>query len=122
MGLFSINKNSLSNIEWFNLSEESQIEDLMIRSSSNPIMFFKHSTRCSISGMVKNRLENKWDINEGLTPVLLDLIKYRSISNLLSDKFNVKHESPQVILIKDGQCVYHASHNQINVESIKTQL
>jgi bacillithiol system protein YtxJ len=73
--------------------------------------------------MALNRLENSWQFTDDqIVPVYLDLIAYRSISNELADRLHVMHQSPQVLLVKDGHCTYHASHNQIDTRSIKSNL
>lgn len=79
------------------------------------VLIFKHSTRCALSNMALNRFMRGWDLGEELLPVYyLDLIKYRNLSDAVSERYGVKHESPQVLLLKHGTCVYHASHNAIS--------
>lgn len=122
MGLFSFGSSQKSNsIKWVNFTDSNQLNELIKESNHQPVLFFKHSIRCSISSMAKSRLESDWDIEE-VTPVYLDLINFRNLSNLLAEKFNIEHQSPQVLLIKDGQCVYNASHNEISVASLKNNL
>jgi bacillithiol system protein YtxJ len=43
----------------------------------------------------------------------LDLIRYRNVSNEISSKFKLEHQSPQVLLIRNGKLIYHVSHNAI---------
>ena len=99
------------------LREESDIEEIIKRSESKPQVIFKHSTRCSISMIVKKRFELDWDkLPENLPLYFLDLIKYRELSNKIASDFQVYHESPQLLLIKDGECVLDLSHGEISVE------
>lgn len=105
---------------WNNLTDESQLEQIKKLSAQKPQLIFKHSTRCSISSMAKNRLERS-TMPEGLDFYYLDLLKYRSISNKIETFFNVPHESPQVILIKNGECTYDESHSGISMDEIETQ-
>ena len=123
MGLFSFGgkKEGVEPIKWVQLTSESQIDVLIKESNHQPVMFFKHSTRCSISSMVLSRLESNWDLSE-VTPVYLDLLTYRPISNKLAEVFAVDHQSPQVILVKDGISVADLSHSQITVDAIKPYL
>lgn len=104
-------------MQWNNISDESQINSLIEDSFKSPQVIFKHSTRCSISVMVKSRLEHA-----GQAPKVvfhyLDLLNYRSISNFIAEKFAVQHQSPQVLLIKNGECVYDESHNAITMAEI----
>ena len=80
-------------------------------------MVFKHSTRCSISIMVLNRFEREWN-NTSVNSYFLDLLNYRDVSNQIATIFEVEHQSPQVLLIKNGTCVYHASHNAIDAQAV----
>lgn len=122
MGLFSFGSSKTgASVKWVNFIEEAQLDEFIKESNERPVLFFKHSIRCSISSMAKSRLEAHWDI-ENVTPVYLDLINFRSLSNLLAEKFVVEHESPQIILVKNGQSIYNASHNQISVDDIKNNL
>lgn len=111
-------------MNWIALTKPEQIEELKKESSENPVIVFKHSTACSISATAKNRVERQWE-EAGLKdvrPYYLDLLSYRSISNRLADQFDVTHQSPQLLVIQDGTCVYHASHLSINLSEVKRKL
>lgn len=80
-------------------------------------LIFKHSTRCSISMMAKRRFEMDWDSLPADMPVyFLDLIQHRDISNKIAQDFSVHHESPQMLVIKDGECILDQSHGSISVD------
>ena len=80
-------------------------------------LIFKHSTRCSISMMAKRRFEMDMDkLPVDMPLYFLDLIKYRDISSQVAQDFQVHHESPQMLLIKDGECILDQSHGGISVE------
>lgn len=104
-------------MNWIPLQTEEQLNTIVADSASKPQLIFKHSTRCSISSMAKNRLY-KNDLPEGIDFYYLDLLKYRSISNKIADMFDVHHQSPQVILIKNGKSVFDESHSGIMMEDI----
>lgn len=104
-------------MNWIALTSEEQLNDIKEKSSQRPQVIFKHSTRCSISAMAKSKL----DRSEGDSEIdfyYLDLLRYRSISNKVSEIFNIYHESPQVLVIKDGACVYDESHLGISMSDI----
>ncbi|MFT5669102.1 MAG: bacillithiol system protein YtxJ [Vicingaceae bacterium] len=122
MGLFSLGSKKVDSIKWVHFNDANQLPTLIEESKHKPVLFFKHSTRCSISSMAKSRLESDWDLDEEVMPVYLDLISYRSLSALVAEKFGVQHESPQIILVKDGMATYDASHSQISVNDIKKSL
>jgi bacillithiol system protein YtxJ len=107
-------------MNWEHITEEAQIENIIEQSRQQPVVIFKHSTRCSISSMAKNRLE-RVAAPENITFYFLDLIRYRSVSNKIAEVFQVYHESPQVLLIKDGECVYDESHGGIDMADISEQ-
>ena len=93
-------------------------------SVKKPVLIFKHSTRCSISSMAIDRLARSWKEEEMNQHYFyyLDLIAFRSISNQVEDMFQVPHQSPQVLIIKDGRCVYDNSHMGINYSDIRNKL
>ncbi|MXV17990.1 bacillithiol system redox-active protein YtxJ [Hufsiella ginkgonis] len=106
---------------WIPLNTPEQLAQ--IKASKDHSIIFKHSTRCSISLMVKKRFELDWEAIPESTPLyFLDLIAYRAISNQVADLFQVHHESPQVLLIKDGECVYETSHGEISSEELAVQI
>lgn len=108
---------------WHHLTDRSQLSALMNISKEQSaqgltVLLFKHSTRCSISSMALSRLESKWESNDLIKPYFLDLLAYREISNEIAQLFKVEHASPQVLLIKNGNCFYHNSHNGISYQAI----
>jgi bacillithiol system protein YtxJ len=104
-------------MRWNDLNAEDQLETIRKKSSEKPQVIFKHSTRCGISSVAKSRLE-KWQPTEDFDFYYLDLIKYRSLSNRVAEEFDVYHESPQVLVIKNGECVYDESHLGISLQDI----
>ncbi len=107
-------------MEWNQLTEEKQLEQIKALSTNTPQVIFKHSTRCSISSMAKNRLERAGK-PEGIDFYYLDLLRYQSLSRKLAEEFDVDHESPQVLLIRNGSCIYDESHSGISMEEIEEQ-
>lgn len=104
-------------MNWIPLDEEEQIEKIIERSQNTPQVIFKHSTRCSVSSMAKNRLD-KNDNPEGIDFYYLDLIKHRNLSNKIAEDFKVQHQSPQILIIRDGKCTYTESHSAIMMDEI----
>jgi bacillithiol system protein YtxJ len=108
---------------WNTLDNLNQIEAIKERSFTVPCLLFKHSTRCEISSIAKFRLEQNWDIlDNAIEPYHLDLIAHRNISSFLAETFEIHHESPQVLLIQNGECTYDASHLDISVDELKEVL
>lgn len=108
-------------MNWIPLTTSAQVALIKEKSRETPQVIFKHSTRCSVSSMVLSRLERS-DVPANGDFYYLDLIAYREISNQLATDFKVHHESPQVLLIKGGECVYDESHMAISMEEIAEQI
>jgi len=105
-------------MDWKVLTDEAEVNDIIKRSESRPQVIFKHSTRCSISTVAKGRLERS-QVPPGADFYYLDIFNYRNISNRISQQFNIHHESPQVLVIKDGASIYDESHMGINMGDIQ---
>jgi bacillithiol system protein YtxJ len=110
-------------MNWNKLENLTQLDEIIKESQDRSVMIFKHSTSCSISSMALNRLSRNWktEDSEKVTPYYLDLISFREISNKIADQFGVYHQSPQVILIKEGKATYDNSHMGINYQEIMDQ-
>ncbi len=108
-------------MNWIQLRSVDQLNE--IKNLPGYSIIFKHSTRCSISMMAKRRFELDWDeLPEEMPLYFLDLIQYRDISNQIAEQFQVYHESPQLLLIKDGECILDQSHGGISVDEALTMI
>lgn len=104
-------------MNWIQLNTIAQLEEFI--NSNTEIIIFKHSTRCPVSSMAKRSLEFDQNlIPEGARFYYLDLIAHRDISNRIAEIWNVKHESPQILIIKGKECLYNASHSDIEMKDI----
>lgn len=111
-----------SKVNWIPLTNLAQLDDIQTLSNVKPIVIFKHSTRCSISRMALKQFEREYDLDETVDAFFLDLIEHRDVSNEIANRFNVYHESPQLILIKNGKAVYDVSHSDIDAEALKAKV
>lgn len=111
-----------SNVNWTELTDIAQLAEVTAISNEKPIVIFKHSTRCSISRMALKQFEREYDLNDSVAAYFLDLIAHRDISNEIASRFNVYHESPQLILIRDGKAVYDVSHSDIDAVALKEKI
>lgn len=111
-------------MNWNKLESEETLETIKNLSNEQPVLIFKHSTRCSISATALDRFERKWDDTKanGLQPYYLDLIRFREISNKIASEFGIYHESPQILVIKDGKSIYDESHYGISFEEVISHL
>ncbi|UMB61479.1 bacillithiol system redox-active protein YtxJ [Lutibacter sp. A80] len=116
-GIFE--SNNKNNFNWIPLTETSQLKEIVELSKDKLVIIFKHSTRCGISSGVLSKFEKSMDTtSDTVAFYYLDLLKYRTISNEIAQKFNVDHQSPQAIFLKDGVVVNHASHYDIISKAI----
>ena len=108
---------------WKILQTEDQLDALMQQSKNKPVVIFKHSISCGISANIKYQLEKHWDFTEEeLEFHYLDLITYRPISNKIEAITGVIHQSPQIIVLKNGKAVFNTSHHLISVAAIRQAL
>ena len=105
-------------IIWNQLTDLAQLNEIITISNEKPVAIFKHSTRCSISRMALKQFENEFNSSDKVTPYFLDLIAHRDISNEIATRFGVNHQSPQLILIKEGKAIYNVSHSDIDAEEL----
>ena len=104
-------------MQWKNITDRSQVSE--IQNKPGYSLIFKHSTRCSVSMMAKRRFEMDWEVIPADTSLyFLDLISFRDVSAEIAETFQVHHESPQILLIKDGDCVLDASHSDISADEV----
>lgn len=110
-------------MEWTPLTAPEQIEQISQLSHQIPCVIFKHSTRCSISTIAQHRLKGEWNWSpDEIRTFHLDVIRHRDISNQVAEHFGVPHESPQMLLIQNGKCVYHTSHMDISANDLRQYL
>lgn len=102
-------------MQWNIITDIAQIDD--IKKQEGYSLIFKHSTRCPVSSMAKRRFEMDWDAIPAHTQLyFLDLISFRAVSAHIAETFQVHHESPQILVIKDGNCILDSSHGDISAE------
>lgn len=108
-------------MNWQKISSAEDLQIIKQKSENQKIMIFKHSTSCSISATVLARMERNWKEEQvkGVVPYYLDLLSYRDLSNQIAQSYGVRHESPQVLLIQNGKCIYDASHYDISFDDLK---
>lgn len=120
---FSKNKSDETDkIKWQLIERPTDIDAIKSKSSEKPIVIFKHSTSCAISATALGRFERKWNSNTDAELHLLNLLQHRDLSAQIAADFGVPHQSPQILLIKNGKSVYDESHFGISAEAIAEKL
>ena len=107
-------------MNWTKLENSDQLMLIDEESKDGKVLIFKHSTRCSVSSTILDRLERNWkkENDRNINPFFLDLLAHRAISNKIATRYKIEHESPQVLVIRNGICIYHASHLEIDIKEI----
>jgi len=121
MGLFDKLFNSSSEtidkkeLHWILLNSIKQLDEIRFKSRTKTQLIFKHSTRCGISRMVMNQFTKDYGFSKNdFDLYYLDILNFRDISNEIAKAFEVWHESPQLLIIKNGVVVAYESHGAIN--------
>lgn len=105
------NKEPRNPLPWKPLTAASQLDEIVEESKTETVLIFKYSTRCGVSRMVLNRFESGFDTdNNDVVCYFLDLLSYRDVSDEIAARFQVFHQSPQLLVIKNGVCVAQGSH------------
>ena len=108
-------------MNWNILETKEEVDQIAISSTQNCALIYKHSVRCSLSSLVLDRLTRSWKSEEmtGVDIYFLDIINHRNVSNYIAEKFDIIHQSPQVLIIRNGDCVYDNSHYGVNYDELK---
>jgi len=118
-----IAKEEINEVKWIQLERLEQLDEIAEISNAVPVLIFKHSTTCGISRMALRGFEKNYNYDKKkIEPYFLDLKQHRDISQAIAEKFNVRHESPQVLLIKNGTAIYHTSHSDIDASVLKQKI
>ena len=113
---------SKSRVNWITLNDINQLDEIVAETKFKPVVIFKHSTSCSISRMALKGFERDFNFGDEVLVYFLDLLNFRDISNKIASVFDVRHQSPQILVIKDGNSIYNASHENIDVTILKHKL
>ena len=108
------------NVKFYTLDKMEQFDEIDEISQTKPVVLFKHSTRCSISRMALKQFDAEFNYpEEKIDWYLLDLLNHRDLSNEIASRFNIVHQSPQIVVIRNGKAVFNASHDSISAEDLK---
>ena len=111
-------------MEWIELNSEEKLAEASAASTQLPVLLFKHSTTCSISQTALNRLERNWQKEDHtkFKAYYLDLRSYRNLSREIAERFEVEHQSPQVLILHHNKAIYNSSHFDISYDAIKQEI
>jgi len=104
-------------MHWIHLTAEDQLQKIIVKSQERLQVIFKFSSCCHFSEVVFQRLQKNFCPGE-IDFNFLDLTNYKYISEKISETFGIPHQSPQILVIHQGQCIFHESHSEISLERI----
>ena len=104
-------------MHWIHLTDEDQLQKIIVRSQEKPQVIFKYSSGCHLSEVIFQRLQNK-GCPDQVDFHFLDIFAHSNISDKISDIFQIFHHSPQILIIKDGECIFNQSHPEMCLEEI----
>lgn len=117
------NSNSELEGHWNRLADEQQIEEIIQQSRQKPQLIYKHSYRCGVCAFSKSELDSAAvTVTSQADMYFVDVINSRKVSNKIAEEFGVRHESPQVLLLVDGEVAWHKSHGSIKADSLISSL
>ncbi|MCK5281694.1 MAG: bacillithiol system redox-active protein YtxJ [Cyclobacteriaceae bacterium] len=105
-------------MNWSRIDSEEALSEMINKSFDAPQVLFKHSSRCSISSLALNKMQI---VSKNIDLYILDIIAHRDISNTVAQRFNVIHQSPQLLMIHHGKCIYNTSHLGISASVVERQ-
>lgn len=106
-------------MNWISLLDMNQLDLIVEESKTKPVVIFKHSTRCIISKMALRGFESDYNLGDDFICYYLDLIAHRAISNEITNRFGIEHQSPQILIVKNGKVVFHESHEGIDANVLQ---
>ncbi|MBW8199401.1 bacillithiol system redox-active protein YtxJ [Flagellimonas abyssi] len=101
-------------LPWITLESVAQLEEIVEKSKNKSQVIYKHSSTCGISRMVLGMFTDSFDMDTDVDLYFLTIQDHRDVSNTIADKFEVRHESPQLLVVKNGEVVFHTSHGAIS--------
>ena len=106
-------------MKWISLTDLGQLNDVADTSQNKTTIIFKHSTRCSVSRMALKQFENEFSLpDDAIDAYFLDLLNHRDVSNEISLRFGIEHQSPQLLIFQNKSVVYSASHSDIDASEV----
>lgn len=118
--LFETESEPSTGLDWKNLTVEEELDHILSESTRKPQVLYKHSSRCATSFFALKNIETLNPLEQEQADFyLVDVIAQRELSRYIADKFGIRHESPQLFVFKNGEIVWHGSHNQIQSNVIK---
>ena len=106
--------------KFYSLNKMTLLDEIDNISQTKPVVIFKHSTRCIISRTALKNFESDFNFFEDkIDWYLLDLLTHRDVSNEIANRYNVTHQSPQILVIKNGKAIFSESHDGILAEDLK---
>jgi bacillithiol system protein YtxJ len=112
-----MSKSAEAETQFIPVTDAQELEELFARSHSQPVILFKHSTTCPISAAAYQQMSRS-----GSAVALVVVQRARDISRQVETLTGVRHESPQAIILRNGQAVWSAAHWDVTADAVKSAL
>jgi bacillithiol system protein YtxJ len=100
-----------------------ELERVLAESRQRPLLLFKHSYSCGVSAEALDELlSHLADARPGARYAMVTVQTHRDVSNAIARKLGVRHETPQALLVRDGEVVWSASHFRVNATELEKAL
>ncbi|HSK73725.1 MAG TPA: bacillithiol system redox-active protein YtxJ [Pyrinomonadaceae bacterium] len=99
------------------INSTEELNEVFEESGRKPVVLFKHSLTCPISAGVYGEISR---VEADIYLVVMQMA--RNVSNEIASRTGIRHESPQAIVLKNGEPVYHASHYDVSAEEVSSKL
>jgi bacillithiol system protein YtxJ len=100
------------------LHQIQDLKQLLQKSNSDPVIIFKHSTQCPVSAEAYDEFIRFTERAPGVTAGLVLVIEDRDVSNAIASTLGIRHQSPQAIVVKNGEPIWSTSHWSITADSL----
>lgn len=114
------NKENKEEAKFYTLNDVKLLDEVDEISKTKPVVLFKHSTRCSISRFALKRFDAEFNYTDDqIDWYLLDLLNHRDISTEMANRYKIEHQSPQIIVVRNGKAVFSSTHDRIDAHDLK---
>ncbi|HET8864905.1 MAG TPA: bacillithiol system redox-active protein YtxJ [Gracilimonas sp.] len=121
--IFGMDNDGGSDLDWKKVSSKENLSEIIKASGQKPQVIYKHSTRCATSFFALKNIQGlSEETKEKAEFYIVDVIKQRELSYFIAERFGIKHESPQVFILRNGDVLWNGSHHEVNAESLQTYI
>ena len=107
----------MSSTEFVEIRDNASLDHFLKSSPEAPVILFKHSNSCGVSAQAYREMAKL-----GRTVGLITVQKARILSDEVERRFGLSHETPQVMLVRDNEVFWNASHGRVRADAVEKAL